>query len=243
MRQPPLSATILTFCGMAVLIGLGLWQIDRLHWKEALLAAIEQAYNTPPAMLDDTAFMAAPDDEIFLRRGQIRGQFMASAAFHIIPRTYQGQYGSHLIVPFRLSAPYRGGIVLVNAGWVPGAPGHDDSPVTDKTALPDGIVTLTGLLRMADRPHFFTPENEPARDRWYVIDHDRITARFDLDRIPADPVFYVEKPVSGAPYPVPHEGTWRPNNNHLSYAIFWLSMAFVLAVIFFLRFVMERKNL
>ena len=40
----PIGLTIASVIGIVILIGLGVWQVQRLHWKEALLAKVGPAH-------------------------------------------------------------------------------------------------------------------------------------------------------------------------------------------------------
>ena len=54
LRPPdrfPWVAVILGIAGFAVLLGLGTWQVNRLAWKEALLASIDQRTHAAPRPL------------------------------------------------------------------------------------------------------------------------------------------------------------------------------------------------
>lgn len=47
-RRFPLIATALVLAAVALMIGLGVWQLQRARWKEALLARYAQADRLPP---------------------------------------------------------------------------------------------------------------------------------------------------------------------------------------------------
>lgn len=47
-RRIPVVATIVVAAAIAVLIGLGVWQLQRAKWKEGVLARYEQAERLPP---------------------------------------------------------------------------------------------------------------------------------------------------------------------------------------------------
>ena len=48
IRRIPLLPTIFVAAAVAVMIGLGIWQLQRAQWKERLLAQYEQAQKLPP---------------------------------------------------------------------------------------------------------------------------------------------------------------------------------------------------
>lgn len=48
IRRLPLIPTIVVIAAVAVMVGLGIWQMQRAKWKEALLARYAQAERLPP---------------------------------------------------------------------------------------------------------------------------------------------------------------------------------------------------
>ena len=48
IRRLPVLPTILVVAGVAVMIGLGVWQLKRAHWKESLLERYATAGQQPP---------------------------------------------------------------------------------------------------------------------------------------------------------------------------------------------------
>lgn len=47
-RRVPIAATIVVLAAVATMIGLGIWQLHRARWKEALLAQYHEAQSLPP---------------------------------------------------------------------------------------------------------------------------------------------------------------------------------------------------
>jgi hypothetical protein len=47
-RRLPIVATLVVAVAVAVMIGLGVWQLQRAKWKESLLARYDQAEKLPP---------------------------------------------------------------------------------------------------------------------------------------------------------------------------------------------------
>jgi hypothetical protein len=50
--------TALMLAAFAVLTGLGVWQLQRLEWKQGLIAQIEARTNGPPITLEDAVALA-----------------------------------------------------------------------------------------------------------------------------------------------------------------------------------------
>src|SRR5262245_56732542 len=69
LRRGVLIASIAAASTFAVLLSLGLWQLDRKAWKEGLIATIGQRLSAPPVVLPAPAAwprLRAAEDE-FLR--------------------------------------------------------------------------------------------------------------------------------------------------------------------------------
>ena len=219
-REFPLFATLLTVCAVAVLCALGSWQVQRLHWKNNLIAQMEAARA------------AGPQD---MRFGDITGSVPLYARLHghygakvflVGPRTYKGASGDHLLVPFVME----GGVVLVNRGWIP--QGQESS-----VKQPEGEITVSGLLRLPERGNPFVPPNDPGKNEWFRADPVQMAQAADGGGV-APLVMYAEgeSPESASLQPVRAALQWSLPNDHLQYAVFWFSMAAVLLVIYFLRF-------
>lgn len=219
-KKFPLLATLLTVCAVAVLCALGSWQVQRLQWKNNLIAQMESARAAGP---EDAAFTDITGDAPLYVR--LRGQYGA-VKFHVGPRTYEGEVGSHVFVPFAVN----GGAVLVNRGWIPQGQEENMWP-------PEGEATVTGLLRLPERGNPFTPPNDPEKGAWFRADPAQMARAAGIDEI-ASLVMYAENesPESTSLQPVRAALQWSPPNDHFQYAVFWFAMAGVLLVIYYLRF-------
>lgn len=221
-RNVPVFATILTMCAFSFLCVLGVWQVQRLHWKDNLIADIAAARAAGPR---DIGFheIGGKEDILYAR---LRGRYGADV-FPVGPRTYEGLSGYHLVVPLIMKGS---GVVLVNRGWVPQGQERDASP-------PSGIITVSGLLRPPGSGNPFVPANDPAQNRWFRIDTAQMAAAAGFEAA-APLVMYAESetPESASLQPVRAALQWTPPNHHRQYAFFWFSMAGILLVIYYFRF-------
>jgi surfeit locus 1 family protein len=229
-RRPPFWATILTATGMLVLCGLGTWQLQRLEWKEGLLAQLAAARTQPP-VTSAVLIGDAPGTDLAYRPAAVYGLYDAAGAFLVGPRTRDGEVGYHLLTPLQIAEDDEPpATLLVNRGWVLAMPAQ----------MPAGFVAVRGLLRLPERANMFVPPNDPLKNEWFSIDLAQLATEKQLQNLlpyilyaegeePADPVMSV-----GAGYHPPG-GPDLPNN-HRQYAFFWFAMAGVLAVIYVLRF-------
>jgi surfeit locus 1 family protein len=225
-KMPTLPILIAFLAGLALLVGLGTWQMERRAWKGDLLARIAARMAMAPlvlgARLGDTK-------AIDYRRVQVTGRFAHDRSLYLSGRADKGRAGVHVITPLM-----RDGLppVLVNRGWLQGVgttrAGRDAKP-------PKGVVTLTGIARMAREPALFTPANNPAKGFWITYDPIAMGQAAGIG-VPLPVVVEAEAKPSVDLGNGPKGGITRMNfaNNHLSYALTWYALALALAVIFVL---------
>ena len=217
----------------AILIGLGVWQIQRKSWKEGLIAALTERLAVPAQVLppahDWPALDAAKDE---YRRVSFTAQFendkealvFASAA-GFRPDVQGAGPGYWVFTPARLAD---GGIVIVNRGFVPEARRDEQLRAAGEVS---GPVTLIGVMRWPDSRHWFTPGDDVTHNLWFARDPAAIAAAKGVG--PVAP-FYVEQeaPVPPGGLPQPGKLVVSLPDNHLQYALTWFGLAAVLAGVF-----------
>ncbi|MGV0879248.1 SURF1 family protein [Martelella sp. FLE1502] len=216
---------VLAALAFVTLISLGNWQVRRLHWKEALLASVEQQLQAPPITLAEAE--ALPRSEIEYRPIAVTGRFEHDRERHFFA-TYEGQSGYYVYTPLRLAD---GRAVFVNRGFVP-------FDMKDAATRPEGqvtgTVTVTGLARdrLDEKPSFAVPENAIAQNIFYWKDIDAMAQSTGLSAGEVVP-FFVDADDAPNPGGLPVGGVTRISfpNDHLQYAITWYGLAAVLAVI------------
>jgi surfeit locus 1 family protein len=234
-RRRVLMLTLVSLAAFAALIGLGTWQVQRLHWKAGLIAERTAAISAPPMELPRTLESAR---SLEFHRVQPKGQFLydREIPIHAIERQH-GDAGYLVITPLRLDD---GAVVLVERGWVP--PERRDA-ATRAAGNPAGEVSVDGLLRLApaEKPGWFIPANDPARREWFWID---LPALSHAAGVPDALPFYVEAGPAPNPggFPVGGQVNTDLPNDHLQYAITWYALAAALAVIYLLLLRRERAN-
>lgn len=142
-RRNGLFPLLFTLFGVAVLIAMGAWQMDRRAWKRDLIQTLESrlaAEPVPlPAVIDDPAAWAH-------RRVMLSGRFVMGSDVLLTARPKQGRAGYELAV---LMERAEGGPVLVNRGFVP----LDWRDPAARPPSPEGVHTVIGVVRLsgADR--------------------------------------------------------------------------------------------
>ena len=207
LLAPGLAALL----GLAILLGLGVWQIQRLHWKHAILDAISAAEAEPAVPLGATP----PAYAKVYATGRLR--YDRAALYGAEGRDRQGQpvMGAQLLVPLDLTD---GRTILCLLGWVAALPPRQDAP--------EGRVE--GYVRPGDKPGLFSaPDDAPGR-RFYTLDPAAIAAALRLDHVAPEILVAVGPPGD----PDPARSLPRPPDNHLNYALTWFGLALSLIAVF-----------
>ncbi|MGN6147867.1 MAG: SURF1 family protein, partial [Rhizomicrobium sp.] len=116
--KPLLVPTLWLIPLLAILLGLGTWQIQRLHWKEGLLAKIHEGLTAPPIALRDVlpALDAARIDNADYRRVKVHGLFENGEEIFFFTTGAEGDPVYHVITPFLMDD---GHTLLVDRGYIP----------------------------------------------------------------------------------------------------------------------------
>jgi surfeit locus 1 family protein len=205
------TLTILAAALMLGFVALGIWQVERLAWKRALIVRVDARLSAAPV----AARRAADPDDAY-RRVTLHGVFLHAQAVFVRATTERGA-GYWVMTPLLGD---RGFTVLVNRGFVPPA-----IRASGQFAKPSGPVTITGLLRITEPKGGFLRANDPATDRWYSRDVAAIAAASHL-RGPVAP-YFIDAGAGSDPVALPVGGLTivRFPNNHLAYAATWFALA------------------
>lgn len=211
--------------GCAVLVSLGIWQMQRLEWKETVLAQIAARIDgTPgaiPATLDPIADKYRPV--------RVTGQ-VGDGEIHVLTGVKGEGAAYRLIIPVDLGDRR----IMADLGNI--------SEATKNTTRPKGEITVTGNLHWPAESDNWTPDPDLSRNIWFARDVPAMAAMLHTD-----PVLIVARDVAGVnlgvlPRPVTTAGI---PNDHLGYAITWFGLALVWAVmsVFLIRrVIMDERN-
>ena len=205
--RPILFAAVVGLGGVALLIALGVWQVQRLDWKRGVLAEIEARIAADPVALP-----AAPDPvaDRYLPVA-VEGRYLGRPLRVLIGRAGSGA-GWRLVQAFETGEGRR---ILVDRGVIPAG----------GAALPgEAPGRVVGNLLWPDEVDRFTPAPDVDGNIWYARDLPGMARQLGTE-----PVLVVARSATGegiAPLPVSTEGI---PDNHLQYAITWFSLAVVWA--------------
>jgi surfeit locus 1 family protein len=226
-----LDATLMTLAGLVILIGLGVWQLDRKVWKENLTTTLNTRLGRAPEDLPPRASWAQlREDREEFRRVVFPAEFLDGeealvyTAGSPLRPDVKGP-GYWVFAPARLAG---GSIILVNRGFVPA---DRKDPGTRSEGAPHGTVDIVGVLRWPETRNSFTPADDPKNNVWFLRDSNSI-AKFKT-WLTAAP-FYIDQegPVPPGALPKPGKLEVRLPDNHLQYAITWFGLALALAGVF-----------
>lgn len=207
------------FALIALMVNLGLWQLDRLSSKRLLNETVA-ARTTEPVIPYAQALNDGPDDpkELEWRRVQISGTYRTEKQLTLINRSSNGAAGYNSLIPFELE---NGEVMLVNRGFVPLA--------TANPPAPRGQIQIVGYLRLSQ-----------SRSTLGAIDNSDITntefQRVDIPLImkavgaqPLDHFLQVisESPSQNSPWPEPVALPEQSEGSHFSYAMQWFFFCLV----------------
>ncbi len=203
---------LLTFglIGTGILVGLGVWQMQRLAWKEDLLAGIEAQIGADPVPL------SAALEPAFQRYApvEVSGTFGTRHIRMLASRKSIGPV-HRIIRPFDVEGYGR---VLIDTGWQPDG--------ADVQGAPEARLALIGNLDAPIEADGFTPEPDLQANLWFARDVPAMAEVLDTR-----PILIVMREMPQAdlgvtPWPVDTAGI---PNDHLQYAITWFSLALIWA--------------
>lgn len=197
-------------------LALAAWQVQRLGWKQDLIARVDRQIHAEPVAPPPPAAWAAVGKDDEYRRLRLHGRFEPREA--LVQATTELGGGHWVLAPLRLDD---GNTILVNRGFVP-----PEQRAPELHAAPSEPVELVGLLRLTEPGGGPLRRNVPAEGRWYSRDVAGIAAQLGLTGQVAP--FFVDEsadPAQPRRWPRPGLTVLRFNNNHAVYAATWLALA------------------
>ena len=236
---------------LAGFMALGIWQIQRMHWKHDLIARVGSFLNAPPVSApgpDTWGSMQADQDEY--RRVILQGTWLDHEI--LVQANTQLGPGFWVMTPLQRND---GSIVFINRGFVDAA--HRDPALRGENQA-NGPAQVEGLLRLSQPDGAFLRTNAPAEQRWYSRDTAAMAHTLGLS--PVAPYFVDQSdPMAGpvrvnaddlpasalAPpqhWPVPGLTIVHFRDHHLSYALTWFGLAAMTAAALVYGAHLERRR-
>jgi surfeit locus 1 family protein len=234
-RGFPVGLTITVAIAFAILVGLGTWQVQRLHWKEGLLARIAALQAAKAVPVGPVLDRAARGGDVDFTRVEVECPGLGAAPFLELYSVREGEAGSRLVSACKVNAAaYRS--ILVDRGFVPDTVSARP-PVDPDDRTPTHLV---GVLRKPEHGNLFSPPNTPKR--WYTRDTPAMAAALKASD-PA-PLFLMAETSTNpgwkglVPAPIPADIP----NRHLEYALTWYGLAAALLGVY-AAMLLRRRNI
>lgn len=238
-----LAPAIAFAVAFALLVGLGVWQLDRHAWKEDLIARVEAGLAADPA--DAPGPNAWPS--LDLRAAEytpvkVEGVFDNANEIHVVhtlvePKGPTGGIGYQVFTPLRTET---GWWVYVNRGFIPR---EKKDPATRSAGQIDDRTEVVGLVRAPGPRSWFTPADDVAGNTWFSRDPMLFAAASGLPPEAVAPYIIDARFDPRLPGGLPQGGETIVSfpNNHLQYALTWFGLAAALAGVF-VAFAVKRRR-
>lgn len=235
MRLPTPALFILLSLAVAVLFGLGTWQVQRQSWKQGLVRERDARLAAPP--LETPAVLGLSTPEIEGHRVHLLGTWDHAHSMVLANRGRSGVKGEELVTPL---VPAGGGAaILVNRGWYP--VGERDRIRATLDAEP--AAEVEGLaFDVAGRE-----ARKTAQGTWTDLAPASMSADAgvpfrDWAVLQGEPLEPDALPVSGGPLPVQGYRPFTNTTPHVQYAVTWYGIAVALIAIAVARFVVAPRR-
>ncbi|MEM9344382.1 MAG: SURF1 family protein [Pseudomonadota bacterium] len=202
-----IAPVLIGVVGVAILVALGIWQVQRLAWKEGVLADMDARMTGDPVALPDVV----DREEHSLLSVKVAGR-ITDEELHVLT-TANGGPAFRVITAFETEDGRR---LLLDRGLV------DDSAKEAPRAPVEA--TVVGNIHWPDEKDSWTPDPDLGKNIWYVRDVDMMSAELATEEfmLITRRTTEAEPPVTPAPV-----NTAGVPNDHLQYAITWFSLALV----------------
>jgi len=224
------TTTLLVVAAMAVMIRLGIWQLDRLAERRAFNARVMAAMAQPVLDLN----RELPVEQLYdmeYRSVVVRGTYLYDEEILLRNQVWNGQLGFHVLTPLQINGS--SWAVLVDRGWLP----YDQAHLPQREIYQEpGEVTVMGVLRRGkERPDFGgipDPTLAPGETRleaWNLINLKRIQEQVSLPLLP----IYIQQAPDAEQTHLPYRSLPEveiTEGPHLGYAIQWFTFAAILGV-------------
>jgi surfeit locus 1 family protein len=229
-----LLATALVVAAAAVMVRLGIWQLDRLDQRRAFNARVTEQQEAPPLVLDHTA-LGLDLYSMEYRRVIVSGQFLPEDEIVLRNQVWSiegaNQIGMQLFTPLLIEGTDTA--ILIQRGWIP-------QQTADQQHRPmfaePGLITVEGQLRRAEtditlgfHPDPTLASGETRLDTWNNLDLDRLADQTNADLLPVyiqqfPAATQTDPPFASVPTLELTEGS------HMGYALQWFAFAAVLLI-------------
>lgn len=221
--SPGLIPTIAVLLLLPVLISLGFWQLQRAHVKKIL----EHDFSHQNQALSLAQVQQLPQENVRYRSLEVVGTLDENHKIYLDNKTYRGQRGVHVLVPFKLKDTDT--TLLINQGFKPIANRSELSRVI--TAHKTSTQSIKGLIFFPSKP--FLLKKEEWNGNWPMlvqgVNIKQLASRLHVALLPFV-LLETEPKVAGL------QQDWHPvgfpSYRHTGYAVQWFALALTLLIIY-----------
>ena len=221
--KPSWLMTLMTFSGLMLFISLGLWQLDRAGFKDAIKAKFETRLGAEYREFDETESLS----DMEFKKLIMHGRYDLNRTLLIDNQLHRGQAGYHVLTALVLTRGDK--MVLVNRGWVALGKTRDQLPLIEGPAAGDSV---RGIVSIPNRDGFRMGEVSLV-DKWPqvipFIDIEAMQARFQNRLLPI--IIWLD-PAQPGHYQRHWNPVWSDPEKSRAYALQWFSFAAIALVLF-----------
>jgi surfeit locus 1 family protein len=218
----------LVIAAAAVMVRLGIWQLDRLAQRRLFNARVQAQVNQPALELTGAALFADLAGMEY-RPVVVHGEYDFSHQVALRNQVNGNQPGVSLLTPLRIEGSDT--YVLVERGWVPGTnPAPDEWRPYDQP----GRVTVSGVLRASQskpdwgrRADPIPGPGDPPLLLWFFANVQAINTQLPYPSLSV----YVQQAPGPSQAGLPAPGLPEldlSEGSHMSYALQWFSFGAIL---------------
>lgn len=228
MRSSTIIILLFMTVGIVILCILGNWQVQRLHWKEALIERVNARLELEPVPLVDILQNAISRDEHEYTPVTVSGEFDYSKEVYFFTTDKKGASGWNIHSPLKLED---GRILIVNRGFVY----FSEKENASRLATPSEKVAINGLVRVPFKEKSGSfPDNSLESREFYWRDLPSMYAVMGIATDQHLPIILdmnepsLTQNASKEGWPKGGTTIISFTNNHLQYAVTWFGLALTL---------------
>ncbi|ATQ44235.1 SURF1 family protein [Caulobacter mirabilis] len=208
-RRFPIGLTVASGVSLVILLGLGTWQMQRLAWKQDLIARLETLKTAQPKPIDEVLARAKRGETVdWVRVAAVCEQPIPARPDHVRNAVREGQIVWRVtsLCPLPAASPYRE--ILVDRGLVANASGKVETPTVALAPVGAVVGVLAPAATLSKDAAALLPDGAPS----LILMAERETPQ----------------PVEVVAAPLPPNLT----NRHLEYALTWYGLAGALVAVY-----------
>ena len=225
MKRSPVWVLVFMIAGIAVLCSLGVWQLNRLAWKQTLVQKVEQRLHLEPVPIQEIVDKASTAADFEYQSVRFNGTFDHTKEVYYFT-THKGAAGWNVYTPLMLDDEKT---LIVNRGFVEYSLRDPKKRIKGQV---EGPQEITGLARavMDEQPNSFVPDNNLDSREFYWKSHSQMASLMTGSTARSFLPFFVDADKTPNPGGWPEGGTTIISfpNNHLQYALTWFGLALAL---------------